>query len=121
MPNHVHRIAVPGEADSLHRGIAEAHRRCTYRWSSASPHLAGRDDLLARVQPLLDLMPNWRDFLDHAPESAETKAIRSHARSGRPLGDDAFLDRSVVAAHWQARQFARRERPCLVRGNTERP
>jgi putative transposase len=93
MPNHVHLIAVPAAFDSLHRGIADGRRRCTYRRSSASAHLAGHDDLLARVQPLLDRMPNSRDFLDNAPDSAETKAIQAHARSGRPLGDDAVLDR----------------------------
>jgi hypothetical protein len=42
-------------------------------------------------------MPNWCDFLDNAPDSAETKAIQAHARSGRPLGDDAVLDRTEPA------------------------
>jgi putative transposase len=31
MPNHVHLIAVPRQADSLHRGLGEAHRRYTRR------------------------------------------------------------------------------------------
>ncbi|MGF1611791.1 MAG: transposase [Kiloniellales bacterium] len=31
MPNHVHLIAVPGQADSLRRAIGEAHRRYTRR------------------------------------------------------------------------------------------
>jgi hypothetical protein len=38
-------------------------------------------------------MLNRRDFLDNAPDSAETKAIQAHARSSRPLGDDVVLDR----------------------------
>jgi hypothetical protein len=49
MPNHVHLIAVPAAVDSLHRGIAEAQRRCTSNRGSASAHLAGHDDLLASL------------------------------------------------------------------------
>jgi len=64
-----------------------------YRWSSAAAHLAGRDDGLARVRPLLDLVPKWGEFLACPPDADEADAIRSHARTGRPLGDDAFLDR----------------------------
>jgi hypothetical protein len=89
----MHLIAVPAAVDSLHRGIAKAHRRCTCSAGNASAHLAGHEQLLARVQPLLDLVPNWRDLDDSAPDSAEAKAIRVPARSGRPPGDDAVLDR----------------------------
>jgi len=93
MPIDMHLIAVPAAVCSLHRGIAEAQRHCTYGGGSASAHLAGRERLLARVQPVLDLVPNWRDLDDSAPDSAEAKAIRVPARSGRPPGDDAVLDR----------------------------
>jgi len=34
-----------------------------YRWSSVHAHLSGKDDELTKVAPLLELVPNWRSFL----------------------------------------------------------
>ncbi|MBC6929710.1 MAG: hypothetical protein DWB56_12265 [Candidatus Jettenia sp.] len=34
-----------------------------YRWSSASTHLAGRDDRLVYVALLLEMFGKWGDFL----------------------------------------------------------
>ena len=34
-----------------------------HSWSSAAAHLAGRDDSLVKVEPLLRLEPNWEAFL----------------------------------------------------------
>ena len=34
-----------------------------YRWSSTRAHLEGKDDELVKVAPLLDLVPNWSNFL----------------------------------------------------------
>ncbi len=31
-----------------------------YRWSSAAPHLVGKDDLLVTVKPLLDIVVDWQ-------------------------------------------------------------
>ena len=142
MPNHVHLILVPGDADGLRRALGEAHRRYTrrvnfregwrghlwqerfhsfamdeghllaaaryvelnpvraglarrardWRWSSARAHLAGRDDALVAVAPLLELVPDWRAFLAGGLEDDALEAIRRHARTGRPLGTPAFLE-----------------------------
>jgi len=142
MPNHVHMIAVPEEADGLRRAIGEAHRRYTrsinnregwrghlwqgrfasfvldepylltaaryvelnpvrarlvntprqHRWSSAAAHMRGKDDELVRVDPLLQMAPDWRRFLSRVIRQDDLKALRSHERTGRPLGDDAFLE-----------------------------
>lgn len=68
-------------------------------WSSARAHLAGTDDELARAAPLseaiLGLNPrtDWRDFLAAAPAEEDFETIRRHQRTGRPLGEDAFVDR----------------------------
>ena len=62
-------------------------------WSSAAAHLAGQDDGLVAVAPLLDLAPDWRALLDGGLEEAALVAIRAHERTGRPLGSEAFLDR----------------------------
>lgn len=66
-----------------------------WRWSSARAHLAGRDDSLVKVAPLLAMVGDWQGLLDNArrEEELELDAFRSHGRTGRPLGDEAFLER----------------------------
>jgi putative transposase len=67
-----------------------------YRWSSAAAHLAGHDDRLVRVEPLLERVANWRDWLSAVPAEPDLEALRKHARNGRPLGDEAFVSKVEV-------------------------
>jgi putative transposase len=67
-----------------------------YRWSSAAAHLAGHDDRLVRVEPLLERVANWRDWLSAVPAKPDLEALRKHARNGRPLGDEAFVSKIEV-------------------------
>lgn len=62
-------------------------------WSSAQAHLSGRDDSLVRVKPLLDLVGNWKQFLGDHNGSIGWEEIRRHELSGRPLGEDSFVER----------------------------
>jgi putative transposase len=62
-----------------------------WRWSSARAHAEGNDDLLVKVEPLLELVGDWKVFLS-APEDADANKIRGHERTGRALGADTFLD-----------------------------
>jgi len=64
-----------------------------WRWSSAAAHVAGRDDGLVRVSPLLERVKDWQAFLMEALEAQEIELLRRHERTGRPLGTSAFLDR----------------------------
>ncbi len=143
MPNHVHLILVPADADGLRAALGETHRRyarrvnlradwrghlwqsrfasfpmdeahllaCAryvelnpvraklatsprgWRWSSARAHLAGKDDGLVRVAPLLERVADWRAFLAGGIDEAERAEIRAHERTGHPLGDRAFFSR----------------------------
>jgi putative transposase len=70
-----------------------ARRARDWRWSSARAHLAGRDDGLATVRPLLALAPDWAAFLRGGLSDAEHQAIRAGERTGRPLGSPAFVSR----------------------------
>ncbi len=142
MPNHVHLILVPSDADGLRASLGEAHRRYTRRindrqgwrghlwqeryhsfpmdethlaaaaryvelnpvrarlvrkpqrwsWSSAGAHLAGRDDDLVSVAPLLKRFPEWEDFLKAGLEKPVYETLRRHERTGRPLGSRDFLE-----------------------------
>jgi len=69
-----------------------------WRWSSVRAHLAGRDDGLVSVAPLIDRCGGrFSDLLD-APVSAEAvSALRAAETIGHPLGSASFLDRLAAA------------------------
>ncbi len=68
-----------------------ARRAQDYPWSSAAAHLAGRDDRLVKIGPLLALVDDWAAFLEDGLEASAAEALRRHERSGRPLGGESFL------------------------------
>ena len=140
MPNHVHLILRPEQADSLGRAVGEAHRRYTnfinargrwtghlfqsrfasvamdqshllaaicyvslnplrarlvsraeaWPWSSVRAHLAGKDDGLVTVRPVLDLVPHFADLLLSDQDEAFVE-LRQAEGSGRPLGTEEFV------------------------------
>ena len=67
-----------------------------YRWSSARAHLAGEDDQLVKVMPLLELVPDWHNFLMLTPPN-EVDVIHRHERTGRPLGREGFMEQMEIA------------------------
>ena len=62
-----------------------------YRWSSARAHMRGEDDDLVTTGPLLDMAGDWKTFLGRAVEREVVRQLELHQRSGRPLGQDAFI------------------------------
>ena len=64
----------------------------SWPWSSARAHLAGSDDELVRVGPLLEMTGDWRLFLSELATEEQLEDIRRHERTGRPLGPERFLD-----------------------------
>jgi putative transposase len=143
MPNHVHVVIVPADADGLRRTFADTHRRYTgyinarnrwtghlwqgrfgavamdevhlghavryvslnpvrarlvdraqdWAWSSVKAHLAGEDDDLVRVAPVLDRYGAFADFLGADPGDSDEawRRLRMSETSGRPLGSEAWL------------------------------
>lgn len=63
-----------------------------YRWSSCKAHLQGKDDILVKVTPLAEIISDWRGLLESDLSDGRYDAIRSHEKTGRPLGSDEFLD-----------------------------
>jgi putative transposase len=76
------------ELNPVRAGLVED--AAAYPWSSARAHLLGRDDRLVKVAPLLDRIGDWRRFL--GTEVTEAEDLRAHESTGRPLGDDVFVD-----------------------------
>jgi putative transposase len=61
-------------------------------WSSARAHLAGADDGLVTVKPLLDRAGDFADFLAEGEDPAASSALRAAETTGRPLGNEAFIE-----------------------------
>jgi putative transposase len=66
-----------------------------YPWSSARTHVYGDDDdLLAERFKEIETfgVTNWADFLASEVDEKEEKALAKHLRTGRPIGNDAFIE-----------------------------
>ena len=61
--------------------------------NAACAHASGKDDALLKVQPLLDRFGVWQAFLAFGLSDEEAEQLRSHERTGPPLGPPAFVDR----------------------------
>lgn len=84
-------------------------------WSSATAHLSGKDDALVAVGPMLERIENWEEYLSRPAAGVVDSDLRKHSRSGRPAGDDAFLD--VLEAITRRRLKKRKPGP-RPRGHT---
>ena len=83
-----------------------------YPWSRVAAHVAGEDDALITVAPLLALVGNWTDFLATGAPEDEVTAPRRHERSGRRLGREPF----VAAIEGKLGRSLRRGKPGPKRG-----
>ena len=79
-----------------------------WRWSSAAAHVAGRDDVLVKARPMLELglgkAADWRAYLDLETPEETIRRLRLHERTGRALGSDGFVGK-------RERALGRRLRP----------
>jgi putative transposase len=79
------------ELNPVQAGLADNPWR--WKWSSAQAHRQARDDKLVKVAPLLGMIDDWPEFLSIQPKEDEIMMFHRHERTGRPLGDAAFLSR----------------------------
>jgi putative transposase len=89
-----------------------AARAEDWPWSSVRAHLAGQDDGLVSVKPVLDRVTPFHDLIAAPGEDSAFAALRAAENTGRALGTAAFvsdLERRL------GRPFARRapgRKPC---------
>ena len=67
-------------------------RAWDWPWSSARAHRRGEDDELVRVDPLMRLVGDWADYLREPSADTLAADLHRHTRTGRPLGDTAFVE-----------------------------
>ncbi|MFO1068410.1 MAG: hypothetical protein U1E14_07795 [Geminicoccaceae bacterium] len=73
----------------MRAGLVE--RPAAWRWSSARPHLAGAAHGCPEAAALLAEVGDWHAFLATAAEATMLETLRQHGRTGRPLGNAAFV------------------------------
>ena len=73
-----------------------ARRAEAWRWSSAAAHVAGHDDELVAVGPMLERLGptdgTWRKYLRGDTPADVAERLWRHESTGRPLGSDAFVE-----------------------------
>lgn len=77
-----------------------------WEWSSTRAHLAGCDDELAVVAPLLDRVGDFAAFLGTPEDQQATRALRMAETTGRPLGSAEWIARLEQAT---GRNLSRRK------------
>ena len=77
------------ELNPVKAGLAAAAE--SYPWSSAAAHIKGEDDVLVRVAPILERVPDWRGFLAAGGEGRYAALYERHESTGRPLGPERFV------------------------------
>lgn len=61
-------------------------------WSSAGAHAAGRGDGIVDVKPVRARIGSWNAFIEAGTARDAAERIRAGDRTGRPVGDTAFVE-----------------------------
>lgn len=88
-----------------------------YPWSSAAAHVFGIPDEILSPLPRAFQIEDWPAYLGSKETEKEIYTFREHARSGKPLGDEAFIKKleSCLGVKIQGRKPGRpkKEHPPL--------
>ena len=63
-----------------------------WAWSSARAHVKGADDGLVEVAPMLSRIDDWGAYLSDGSDNDIERQIQKHGHTGRPLGDQTFVN-----------------------------
>jgi putative transposase len=66
-------------------------RAAEWEWSSVRAHLAGADDDLVTVAPLLERIGDFEAFLGTCEDQQASRALRTAETTGRPLGAPGWI------------------------------
>ena len=64
-----------------------------YKWASTRHHMMIADNSLVKDSLLREVIENWKDFLSIPASDDDIKLFQLHERTGRPLGDNAFIEK----------------------------
>jgi len=64
-----------------------------YHWSSARAHIYKTKDAILSGNFVIEEIPDWKKYLTDINNDTCEKLFTKHANTGRPLGDNSFLDK----------------------------
>ena len=70
------------------------------------------NDSLVKDSLLKGIIENWQNFLDLALSDAEIRLLQLHERTGRPLGNNAFIEKleSLLKINLKKKRAGRRKK-----------
>ncbi|MCK4905205.1 transposase [bacterium] len=84
-----------------------------YKWSSTQHHMKIKNNPLIKDTLLRELIENWQDFLSiTADDDDNIKLLQLHERTGRPLGDNTFIEKleSLLKIRLKKKRAGRRKK-----------
>ena len=87
----------------------------SYPWSSAHAHLTGVNDHPIQAASLRVIVTDWRGFLLSPLSEKDIEALRKHERTGRPFGNERFVEKLEVTLG----RILRRQKPGRKTGGDE--
>ena len=84
------------ERNPVRLGIARYPQ--DWPWSSARGNLQTLNDPLIPGRPALSVMPNWSDYVSMPETDDDLKSLRKVTGTGRPCGDDGFIEKLEAAS-----------------------
>jgi putative transposase len=101
------------ELNPVRAGLVE--EPWSYPWSSAQAHVTGVDDHLVHAAPLRAMVQDWRGLLLSPLSEQGIDALRKYERTGRPLGNERFVDKLEATLG----RILRRQKPGRKTGGDE--
>ncbi len=77
------------ELNPVRAGLCD--KATDWPWSSVHAHLSGTSDGLVDPLAMRSRISDWHDYLSNGSGNIDPAVLSVHARSGRPIGDDHFL------------------------------
>ncbi|HFC04181.1 MAG TPA: transposase [Rhizobiales bacterium] len=87
-PHLLHAIAYISQ-NPVRAGLVR--RAKDWKWSSVNAHLAGKDDALTTVAPVLSRIDDFADFLQQDFDEEAFNTLRRAEIVGRPVGSPEFI------------------------------
>jgi putative transposase len=84
-----------------------------YPWSSARAHVCRERDPLIMSCAMQDEIKDWAGFLSTAVPESETENLRKSTRTGRPAGDQDFVERLEKITGRVLKEIKRGPKPAL--------
>jgi putative transposase len=98
-----------GALNPVRAGLAV--RAQDWRWSSVHAHLAGHEDGMTTVAPVLTRYPRFAEFIAAGPDPEAFDRLRQAESIGHPLGSDDFITKLETLTQRTLRPLKRGPKP----------